>query len=286
MIAMNPTIRMEQYSTSSAFSELLDSVLFVTVDGGQVSLARVGKRSRLGKAGTAITFMMAMGITPTIQVASIGIPDTLFLMLLALVVFGPRRLPEIGRQIGKLMYEFRKVSNDFKFQMEEELRASEEADRLRKLQATSQVTLDVPPQPVSEVTPEPALELGAGETVVEPSYSSGPPEDGFATEKTDAAGEVAPAVAGEVRGEPRKFPPMIAPPTSGEVIAAQKPFRGRVPEEEAGAETVTESGAEANHVAETPVVVADEGRVGTEVQPGVEAERGVTAGSERDVSHA
>jgi sec-independent protein translocase protein TatB len=40
-------------------------------------------------------------------------PDTLILMVLALVVFGPRRLPQIGRQIGKLMYEFRKASNDF-----------------------------------------------------------------------------------------------------------------------------------------------------------------------------
>jgi len=55
--------------------------------------------------------------------------DSIFLMLLALVVFGPRRLPQIGRQIGKLMYEFRKASNDFKFQMEEELRNAEDADR-------------------------------------------------------------------------------------------------------------------------------------------------------------
>jgi sec-independent protein translocase protein TatB len=39
--------------------------------------------------------------------------DSLILMVLALVVFGPRRLPQIGRQIGKLMYEFRKASNDF-----------------------------------------------------------------------------------------------------------------------------------------------------------------------------
>ncbi len=58
--------------------------------------------------------------------------DSLILMVMALVVFGPRRLPQIGRQIGKLMYEFRKASNDFKFQMEEELRLSEEADRRKK----------------------------------------------------------------------------------------------------------------------------------------------------------
>ena len=73
-----------------------------------------------------------MVIPPTIEVANLGMADSLILMVMALVVFGPRRLPQIGRQIGKLMYEFRKASNDFKFQMEEELRNSEEADRRKK----------------------------------------------------------------------------------------------------------------------------------------------------------
>src|SRR5271169_6761341 len=73
-----------------------------------------------------------MGAPPPIEIANIGMADTLILMVLALVVFGPRRLPQIGRQIGKLMYEFRKASNDFKFQMEEELRNAEEADRRKK----------------------------------------------------------------------------------------------------------------------------------------------------------
>lgn len=126
---------------------------------------------------------------PRIQAASIGIPDTLFLMLLALVVFGPRRLPEIGRQIGKLMYEFRKVSNDFKFQMEEELRASEEAERLRKVQAAYQAPIQAPSQPA----------LVAPATEVEP-------------------------VTGEVRAEAPKAP-QIAPPSTGETVAAQRPFR-------------------------------------------------------------
>ena len=62
---------------------------------------------------------------PRIEVANLGMWDSLILMVMALVVFGPRRLPEIGRQIGKLMYEVRKASNDFKFQMEEELRKAE-----------------------------------------------------------------------------------------------------------------------------------------------------------------
>jgi sec-independent protein translocase protein TatB len=91
-----------------------------------------------------------MAIPPTIEIASLGVSDSLFIMVLALVVFGPRKLPQIGRQIGKLMYEFRKASNDFKFQMEEELRNSEEAERRKKEEAERQKALaagQVPPPP-------------------------------------------------------------------------------------------------------------------------------------------
>src|ERR1700733_5369034 len=76
-----------------------------------------------------------MGTPPPILLDTLSMPDTLILMVLALVVFGPRRLPQIGKQIGKLMYEFRKASNDFKFQMEEELRNTEEAEKRKTLEA-------------------------------------------------------------------------------------------------------------------------------------------------------
>jgi sec-independent protein translocase protein TatB len=72
---------------------------------------------------------------PTIQVASLGMWDSLILMVMALVVFGPRRLPEIGRKMGRIMYELRKASNDFKFQMEEELRKADETDLRKKEEA-------------------------------------------------------------------------------------------------------------------------------------------------------
>jgi sec-independent protein translocase protein TatB len=88
-----------------------------------------------------------MGMPPTIEVASLGWEDSLILMVMALVVFGPRRLPEIARQLGKLMYEVRKASSDFKFQMEEELRQAEEADRRQKQaeqQANQPPTLEAP----------------------------------------------------------------------------------------------------------------------------------------------
>ncbi len=85
--------------------------------------------------------------------ANLGMTDTLIIMVIALVVLGPRRLPQVGRQIGKLMYEFRKASNDFKFQMEEELRNAEEADRKKKEEEERQRALAAaPPAPQLEAT--------------------------------------------------------------------------------------------------------------------------------------
>src|SRR5580658_146413 len=93
-----------------------------------------------------------MGTPPQIELGILGWTDSLLLMVLALVVFGPRRLPQIGRQIGKLMYEFRKASNDFKYQMEEELRSSEEADRRKKEEERQrQLALAAPAQPAETV---------------------------------------------------------------------------------------------------------------------------------------
>jgi len=58
-----------------------------------------------------------------------SLPDTVFIFVLALIIFGPKKLPEIGRQIGKLVGEFRRASNEFKFQIEEELRQAERTDQ-------------------------------------------------------------------------------------------------------------------------------------------------------------
>jgi sec-independent protein translocase protein TatB len=47
--------------------------------------------------------------------------ETIFLFFLALVIFGPKKLPEIARQAGKLLNEFRRASNEFKAQIEQEI---------------------------------------------------------------------------------------------------------------------------------------------------------------------
>ncbi len=48
--------------------------------------------------------------------------EIFFIVLLALLMFGPRRLPEIARQLGKFMAEFKKASNHFQSQFQEEIR--------------------------------------------------------------------------------------------------------------------------------------------------------------------
>lgn len=66
-----------------------------------------------------------------------SLPDTIFIFALALIIFGPKKLPEIGRQVGRLVGEFRRASNEFKYQIEEELRQVELAERDEKESATA-----------------------------------------------------------------------------------------------------------------------------------------------------
>ena len=55
--------------------------------------------------------------------------ETIFLFFLALIIFGPKKLPEIARQVGKYMNEFRRASNEFKAQIEQEIAHLEVDDR-------------------------------------------------------------------------------------------------------------------------------------------------------------
>ena len=87
-----------------------------------------------------------------------SLPDTIFIFGLALVIFGPKKLPEIGRQLGKLVLEFRRASNEFKMQIEEELRAAEVADRQKQIAAPPVTPAPAAPEPRSEALTDPAAE--------------------------------------------------------------------------------------------------------------------------------
>jgi sec-independent protein translocase protein TatB len=56
---------------------------------------------------------------------NLGFSEMVFLFVLALLIFGPRKLPEIGRQIGRFMNEFRRASNEFRSQIESEINSLE-----------------------------------------------------------------------------------------------------------------------------------------------------------------
>ena len=63
---------------------------------------------------------------------NLGMPEMIFIFLLALVLFGPRKLPELGRQLGKALAEFKKASNEFKNQLETEMMNIELEERAKQ----------------------------------------------------------------------------------------------------------------------------------------------------------
>lgn len=98
--------------------------------------------------------------------------DSIFLFVLALLLFGPKKLPVLARELGKWIGEFRRASNEFKMQMEEELRASEQAERQKQIAAMEAAA---PVAPSLESEPE------------HPHLPSAPNSDGAALEAAGPA---------------------------------------------------------------------------------------------------
>jgi sec-independent protein translocase protein TatB len=206
---MDATNALRTQQIKSANTASTKSILSKTLQSASVG-PKLSKPAFVSAAHVQLSLAF-MGAHPPILLGTLGMTDTLILMVMALVVFGPRRLPQIGRQIGKLMYEFRKASNDFKFQMEEELRLSEEADRRKKEEerqralaasaASEQASVSADPAPAQTVaSPYP------GESTYPAQY---PPETPLApTDETV---------------------PRIMPPSTGETVAASRPGRASDP---------------------------------------------------------
>ncbi|MBM3311953.1 MAG: twin-arginine translocase subunit TatB [Candidatus Aminicenantes bacterium] len=56
---------------------------------------------------------------------NIGLMEMVVIMAIALLIFGPKKLPEVGRTIGKALREFRKSTEEIKGRFEDEIKASE-----------------------------------------------------------------------------------------------------------------------------------------------------------------
>jgi TatA/E family protein of Tat protein translocase len=137
------------------------------------------------------------------MIGSLGIPELLFIFVLALLVFGPKRLPEMGRMIGKGMAEFRKATNELKRTINAEIALEEEEQTpaaRRPLNPVNPATVPRSAAPAAAVAPaeiSPMAALGSDVVVVPASASDSGGEPGEAPAEAVAAGTASPA------GEPR-----------------------------------------------------------------------------------
>lgn len=119
---------------------------------------------------------------------NIGMPEMLMIMVIALIIFGPRKLPELGKSLGKGLAQFRKASDDFKRQWEDEV----ETEKRR---------IDAPPAAEAARHAEMAAEDYGTPASLEPS----PAASGHYSNDTDvhtAMPAVEPASATVPRSEP------------------------------------------------------------------------------------
>lgn len=92
------------------------------------------------------------------MLGSIGMPELILIFIVALLVFGPKKLPELGKSLGRGLAEFKKASEDLKKTIEDEIeQGKNEADAVKKQVAEVRSTLTTvpPPTPPAPETPAP-----------------------------------------------------------------------------------------------------------------------------------
>ncbi|MBI2001666.1 MAG: TatA/E family twin arginine-targeting protein translocase, partial [candidate division NC10 bacterium] len=102
----------------------------------------------------------------------IGMPELLIIFVIALLVFGPKELPKIGRTIGKAMAEFRRASDDLREGIQREIELAEREDQPEAAPASTEAT---PPVASAEVTPPATEEQPAQTTTEEPAATTAAP---------------------------------------------------------------------------------------------------------------
>ena len=133
---------------------------------------------------------------------NLGMPEMLFIFLLALIVFGPKKLPELARQLGKIMADFKRATNDFKYQLENEIEQMDikEQNAQREKSLPQQLVAGEPtilPPPLPGSVPS-TLSTPSGYTVESAAEAEHEPEQlSFAEEQP-----VAPETAHNLRREP------------------------------------------------------------------------------------
>ena len=139
------------------------------------------------------------------------------LFVVVLVVFGPQKLPELARNLGKLMAEFRRASTDFKSAFEEEMREMErqtlaaerkkQAEAVATAAAASQAALPAPDASTGVATSSSSDAAGTAAAASEPVVSPVPEAVAHSSEESAAVNPSAAAVTGTHESTQEHFPP-------------------------------------------------------------------------------
>ena len=93
----------------------------------------------------------------------IGMPEMVVIAVIALIIFGPRKLPELGKSLGKSIAEFKRASNELKNTLEDEIRTEELQDARKSAQIPPTASM-APTTPTTPATPPAADAVPEGET--------------------------------------------------------------------------------------------------------------------------
>lgn len=120
--------------------------------------------------------MIQKVIAESAKVGPIGFWELLIIFLLALLVFGPRKLPELGRQIGRAMTEFRRASSEIRVAIEDEVREMERQAREAAREAEKAVAEAAREADPVRTFDEPGEPFAAGTIAREPAAAARPKE--------------------------------------------------------------------------------------------------------------
>jgi len=87
----------------------------------------------------------------------LSFPHLVVLFVIALIIFGPQKLPELARMLGKATAEFRKMTNDFRYALEDEVREMDRQTRIREEEIATAARAAQTPVPMPTPTPEGAI---------------------------------------------------------------------------------------------------------------------------------
>jgi len=94
---------------------------------------------------------------------SIGMPELIIIFVIALIIFGPKKLPELGRSLGRSLNEFKRASNELKNTLEEEVRIEEQREK------TAAAEKVVTPPVTAAPTPWPARKNRSPSPIIQPT---------------------------------------------------------------------------------------------------------------------